>query len=210
MLRDAGVPMARAHAVRSPSEATVAAEHFGFPVVMKGCAPSLPHKSELGLVKVGLANEEAVAAAWVDLSARLGKALPTAAPREIVVQEMAGEGVELIIALRNDPHLGSFVVVGPGGLLVEVMGKASVRRGPVDRETAGAMLDETAAGMLLDGVRGRGPFDRKAAAQAIVALSHIGAMLHGIAATIEINPLIVASQGALGVDLLIERHKDAP
>ena len=175
---------------------------------MKGCAPSLPHKSELGLVKVGVPSEKSVAADYADLSARLNNALPAGSPREIVVQEMAGEGVELIIAVRNDPHLGSFVVVGPGGLLVEVMGKVSVRRGPVDRETADAMLDETAAGMLLGGVRGRGPFDRKAAVEAIVALSRVGAMLH-VAATIEINPLIVTASGALGVDLLIELHKDA-
>ena len=202
MLRDAGVPMVRAQAVGSASEAVAAAQSLGLPAVMKGSAPSLPHKSELGLVKVGLANREAVAAAYADLSSRLDKALPAGAPREIVVQEMAGEGVELIIAVRNDPMLGSFVVVGPGGLLVEVMGKASVRRGPIDRETAESMLDETAAGTLLNGVRGRGPFDRSAAADAIVALSRIGAQLH--AEVIEINPLIVTARGALGVDLLIE------
>jgi len=114
--------------------------------------------------------------------------------------------VELIIAVRNDPQLGSFVVVGPGGLLVEVMGKASVRQGPVDLATAENMLDETAAGALVCGVRGRGPFDRKAAAAAIVALSRAGTKLHGAAATLEINPLIVTAGGALGVDLLIELH----
>lgn len=206
LLREAGVPMARAVAAGSAAEAVAAAETFGYPVVLKGCAPSLPHKSELGLVKVGLANAEAVKAAHADLSARLAKALPPGAPGEVVVQEMAGEGVELIIAVRNDPMLGSFVVVGPGGLLVEVMGKASVRQGPVDLATAEKMLDETAAGALVCGVRGRGPFDRKAAAAAIVALSRAGAKLHGAAATLEINPLIVTAGGALGVDLLIESH----
>ncbi|MFM9979957.1 MAG: acetate--CoA ligase family protein [Burkholderiales bacterium] len=206
LLREAGVPMARAVAAGSAAEAVAAAETFGYPVVLKGCAPSLPHKSELGLVKVGLANAEAVKAAHADLSARLAKALKPGAPGEVVVQEMAGEGVELIIAVRNDPMLGSFVVVGPGGLLVEVMGKASVRQGPVDLATAEKMLDETAAGALVCGVRGRGPFDRKAAAAAIVALSRAGAKLHGAAATLEINPLIVTAGGALGVDLLIESH----
>lgn len=209
MLREAGVPMARAVAAGSAAEAVAAAEKFGYPVVLKGCAPSLPHKSELGLVKVGLANAEAVRAAHADLCARLPKALKPGAPGalgEVVVQEMAGEGVELIIAVRNDPHLGSFVVVGPGGLLVEVMGKASVRQGPVDLATAERMLDETAAGTLVNGVRGRGPYDRKAAAAAIVALSRAGAKLHGAAATLEINPLIVTAGGALGVDLLIELH----
>ena len=209
MLRDAGVPMIEARAVKSSTGAVDAAKAMGFPVVLKGCAPCLPHKSELGLVKVGLRDEGAVRTAYDDLAARLAKSLPSGAAHEIVVQAMAGEGVELIVAVRNDPHLGSFVVVGPGGLLVEVMGKASVRRGPVDLETAHAMLDETAAGMLLGGVRGRGPFDRNAAAEAIAALSRIGAMLHSVAATIEINPLIVTAKGAIGVDLLIEPHKDS-
>lgn len=206
LLRDAGVPMAEARALTSAADAVSVAQAFGCPVVLKGCVPSLPHKSELGLVKIGLRDDKAVAAAYADLASRLGAALPAKAAREIIVQAMAGEGVELIVAVRNDPHLGSFVVVGPGGLLVEVMGKASVRRGPVDIETANAMLDETAAGTLLAGVRGRGPFDRKAAAEAIAALSRIGATLRGTAAVIEINPLIVTAQGALGVDLLIELH----
>ena len=204
LLRGAGVPMTGACAVKSPVEAVSAARAFGYPVVMKGCAPGLPHKSELGLVRVGLADDASVHAAFEDLASRLANALPANASREIVVQAMAAEGIELIVAVRNDPHLGSFVVVGPGGLLVEVMGKVSIRRGPVDVETAHVMLDETAAGTLLGGVRGRGPFDRNAAAEAIAALSRIGATLHGTAATIEINPLIVTARGAFGVDLLIE------
>jgi len=206
LLREAGVPMIEARSVCSAGEAVEVAENFGLPVVLKGCAPSLPHKSELGLVRVGLVDELAVAAAYDALSKRLLQALAPGAAGEIVVQAMAGEGVEIIIAVRNDPHLGSFIVVGPGGLLVEVMGKVSLRRGPVDAETANAMLDETAAGKLIDGVRGRGPFDRKGAAEAIAAFSKLGAMLHAEAATIEINPLIVTARGALGVDLLIEPH----
>lgn len=205
-LRKQGVPMVEARGVCSAGEAVQVAQNFGLPVVLKGCAPSLPHKSELGLVKVGLSDEAEIAAAYGQIAATLKKSLPAGASGEVVVQAMAGEGIELIVAVRNDPHLGSFVVVGPGGLLVEVMGKASVRRGPVDAQTALEMLDETAAGTLIGGVRGRGPFDRNAAAEAIAALSHVGASLHATAAAIEINPLIVTKRGALGVDLLIEPH----
>lgn len=204
LLRKAGVPMVQATAVASADEAVALA---GEPVVLKGCARSLPHKSELGLVKLGVTGD-AARAAYADLEKRLGDALPPEVPREIVVQAMAGEGVELIVAVRNDPLLGSFVVVGPGGLLVEVMNKASVRRGPIDAAAAGEMLDETAAGTLIAGVRGKGPWNRKAAEQAIAALSRIGAALHGVAATIEINPLIVTRDGAMGVDVLIEQHKE--
>ncbi len=202
---DAGVPMAALQVVGSASAAVEAAEAFGFPVVLKGTAPSLAHKTELGLVRLGLADAAAVGAAYDALAWRLDAALPLDAPREITVQPMVGRGVELIVAVRNDPALGSYVVVGPGGVLVDVIKRASVRRGPIDAATADAMLDETVAGELLAGVRGNPPVDRAAAASAIAALSRLGALLHGAVATIEINPLIVLETGAVGVDLLIER-----
>ncbi|MBV8166755.1 MAG: acetate--CoA ligase family protein, partial [Alphaproteobacteria bacterium] len=141
--------------------------------------------------------------AYDALAWRLDAALGTDAPRAVTIQPMigsgAGRGVELIVAVRNDPALGTYVVVGPGGLLVEVMRGAAVRRAPIDADEAAAMLDETAAG-----VRGGPPLDRAAAAAAVAALSRLGALLHGRVATIEINPLIVTERGAVGVDLLVE------
>jgi acyl-CoA synthetase (NDP forming) len=205
LLADAGVAMAVPLVAGSAAAAVAAAEALGFPVALKGNAASLAHKTELGLVRLGLGDAAAVGAAYDDLAWRLDAALGLDAPREITVQKMAGRGVELIVAVRNDPALGSFVVVGPGGLLVEMIRSASVRRGPIDEATAAAMLDETVAGTLLAGVRGRKPVDRAAAAAAIAALSRLGALLQGAVATLEINPLIVLETGAVGVDLLIER-----
>ncbi len=89
-------------------------------------------------------------------------------------------------------------------MLVELVKAASVRGGPIDAATAAEMLDETVVGQLLGGVRGGPPLDRAAAASAIAALSRLGSLLHGTVATIEINPLIVLEQGAVGVDLLVE------
>jgi hypothetical protein len=117
---------------------------------------------------------------------------------------MARPGIELILGIRNEPGFGSFVLVGVGGLLVEVMKEVSLRAGPIDLDEARAMLRETAAGTLLAGARGRGPYDSKAASAAIVALSRLGAATVGRLASIEINPLIVHETGATGVDLLIE------
>jgi acyl-CoA synthetase (NDP forming) len=205
LLLAAGVPMAPLRVAASAREAVEIAEAFGYPVVLKGTAPSLAHKTELGLVRLGLADADAVGAAYDALAWRLDAALGIDAPRAITVQPMAGRGVELIVAVRNDPALGSFVVVGPGGVLVDVVKQASVRRGPIDASTAAEMLDETVVGALLAGVRGAPPVDRAAAAEAIAALSRLGALLHGAVATIEINPLIVLERGAVGVDLLIER-----
>ena len=201
----AEVPMAPLRLATSADDCVAAATALGFPVALKGVAPGIAHKTDLGLVRLGLADEAGVRAAYAELNVRLARLALAGTPRAVGVQAMTGRGVELIVAVRNDPALGSFVVVGPGGVLVEVIKRAAVRRGPIDIATAEAMLDETVAGQLLAGVRGAPPCDRAAAAAAIAALSRWGALLHGTVATIEINPLIVLERGALGVDLLIER-----
>ncbi|MCS0502174.1 acetate--CoA ligase family protein [Ancylobacter mangrovi] len=204
-LREAGVPMVRAGKAADADQAVALAGAYGYPVVLKGIAPSLPHKTELGLVKLGLGDEAGVRAAFAELSAIL--AANGAGPDAmVVVQAMASPGVELILGIRNEPGFGSFTLAGPGGVLVEVTAQSSLRMGPVDEEMARRMLDETVAGTLLRGVRGKGPFDFDAAARAIARLSEVGAALADRFAAIEINPLIVGPDGVAGVDVLFETH----
>jgi acetate---CoA ligase (ADP-forming) len=117
---------------------------------------------------------------------------------------MAGAGLELIVGARAVPGFGSAIVVGLGGMLVEVIKDVSLRLAPVDRATALAMLRETKAGTLLAGFRGKGPYDAEAAADAIAALSRVAAATSDTVAAIEINPLIVLERGAVGVDVLIQ------
>src|SRR5439155_4163569 len=191
LLREAGVPMVACEAVATPDAAAETAARLGYPVALKGAAPGIAHKTELGLVRLDLDGPDAVRAAFVDLLARL----PRHDGAGLVLQRMAGPGVELIAGVRNDPAFGTVVVVGLGGLHVEVLREASTRLGPVDRETALAMLGETRAGALLAGVRGAGPFDAEAAAEAIAALSRFGAATRGILAAVEINPLIARARG---------------
>ena len=198
-----GVPMVEADIARNREQAMRIASRIGFPVAMKGVAEHLPHKSDLGLVRLNVADTSAAAEAFDALA----DALARHGGGEVVVQKMAGDGIELIVGIRNDPEFGSFVIAGPGGVLVEVADQASVRRGPVDQMEARAMLAETSAGKLLAGVRGKGPWDADAAASAIAALSRFGAAHLTSLATIEINPLIVGREGALGVDVLAEPHR---
>jgi acyl-CoA synthetase (NDP forming) len=203
-LRDEGVPMVASERVGSAAEAVAAAERLGYPVAMKGVAPHLPHKSDLGLVRLKLANAADVRAAFDALNALLAKNAKPGSPGEVVVQKMAEEGVELILGIRNQKGFGSFVIVGPGGVLVEIANQASVRLGPVDEAEARAMLNETAAGKLLGGVRGKPPGDIDAAARVIAAFSRIGAAQIDRLSALEINPLIVGPRGAAGVDVLLE------
>jgi acyl-CoA synthetase (NDP forming) len=205
-LRQRGIPMVAAEAAASAEAAVAAAERLGYPVALKGVAPHLPHKSDLGLVRLSLRSRADVGEAYSALSEILGRHAKAGSPHEIVVQKMAEPGVELILGIRNQKGFGSFVIAGPGGVLVEIANKASVRLGPVSEAQAKAMLQSTVAGKLLAGVRGNPPCDIDAAAAAIAAFSRFGAERVDTLAALEINPLIVGPHGAAGVDVLFEPH----
>jgi hypothetical protein len=206
VLCDAGVPMVHAEIVADRSAAVPAAKRMGWPVALKGIADHLPHKSEHGLVHLNLTDGPAVEHAFDALKNTLARHSRENSAGHVVMQKMAGDGVELIVGIRNDPGFGSFVIVGPGGVLVELGNQASVRLGPVDEAQAREMLAETAAAQLIEGVRGSGPWDMAAAAAAIAAFSRFGAARLETLATLEINPLIVGRDGVLGVDIMAEPH----
>jgi hypothetical protein len=190
--------------VKTEEAAVDEAGRLGYPVSLKAGGPKIAHKSELGLIRLGLADAGAVRLAFRDLSAQLRR-LPDR-DAQTVLQPMVGPGVELIAGVRNDPAFGPVVVTGLGGVHVEVFGEVSVRLGPVDRATALEMFSETRAGVLLRGVRGRGPYDAEAAAEAVAALSRFAAAAQGVLAAVEVNPLVVLEKGrgAVGVDALLE------
>lgn len=208
LLREAGVPMAECRVVADAEAAVAAADSLGYPVVMKGGAEGLLHKTEAGAVRVGLAGSDAVRAAYGEISSAIA-----GRPGAVVyLQPQAETGIELLLGLRVDPAFGPVVAVGLGGTLVEVMKEASLRLAPVSVEEAAVMLGETKAGELLAGVRGRGPYDAAAAAEAIAAFSRLGAALAGDLAALEVNPLIVLpeGQGAVGVDAAFEEREAKP
>lgn len=207
LLSAAGVPMVPAKIVDDRNAAVSAAELMGWPVAMKGVADHLPHKSEHGLVRLNLVDRQAVERAFDALQAALMRLARAGSHGQIVVQKMAHAGVELILGIRNEPGFGSFVIVGPGGVLAELGNQASMRLGPVDATQAREMLEETAAATLLKGVRGQGPWDMAAAASAIAAFSCVGASYLETLITLEINPLIVGRHGVAGVDVLAELQK---
>lgn len=199
LLRDNGVPMASCEAVSSATEAAAKAATLGYPVVLKGCADEFAHKTELGLVRLGLRDADAVSVAYGEIDAALG----ASATREIVAQPMVGEGVELIVAARSEPGFGTVIVVGLGGIFVEFIKSVSVRLGQIDTAEARAMLDECRASEMLAGLRGKGPYDITAAAEAIAALSRFAVAAGPYVGSLEINPLIVGTKGAVGVDVLL-------
>ena len=206
LLESAGVSMVPTTVVRSTEEACAAA-HNHDAVVMKGTAESMLHKTEHGLVVLGLSGDDAVADAYERLSVSLEELTPDDPTRAVLLQPMLGEGVELIVGAHHVPGFGTVVAVGPGGTLVEVVKQASVRLAPFGPEVAHQMLKETVAAQLLAGVRGRGPFDVEAASEAIASFSLFAAGCGDRLKAIEVNPLLVrpAGAGVCGLDAVFER-----
>lgn len=204
-LTEIGLPFAETVAVHSRLAAELAAARLGFPVVLKGTAADVPHKSELGLVRLRLRSTAAVGEAFDAVAPRLAHS-STSPTATVAVQRMLPRGIELLVSVRNDPAFGVVVVVGLGGVHVELLSDTATRLGPVDGDEAREMLSALRGHALLRGFRGDGPYDMDAAARFIAKLSDYCAASRGCIAGIEVNPLVVLSegQGAIGADLVLQ------
>jgi acetate---CoA ligase (ADP-forming) len=149
----------------------------------------------VGGVRLGLAGPAELAAAYADLSARLG-------PR-VVVAGMATGGVELALGVVRDPQFGPLAMVAAGGALVEVLGDRRFALPPLDARTARSMLDRLAVRPLLDGAGS--PADLDAVAGALVALSWLAVDLGDRLAALDVNPLVAGPDGCVAVDALVVR-----
>jgi acyl-CoA synthetase (NDP forming) len=203
LLRAYGIATPASQAVSSAEGAAAAAREIGFPVVLKTDEPSIAHKSDVGGVILGVADPDAAAVAYADLASRLG-------PR-VVVSATAPDGVELALGVVRDPQLGPLVVVGAGGVLVELLADRSVRLAPMDHDGARDAVARLRVSAVLDGVRGAPPADRDALAAAVVAVSEMAAELGDALDAADINPLRCGPSGCLALDALVEgRTPDAP
>jgi acyl-CoA synthetase (NDP forming) len=186
----------------SPDEARAAAESLRGPAVLKISSPDIIHKSDLGLVRVGVRADDA-AAAYDELVQRASATAPDATVEGVLVAAEVRGGVEAVVGVARDPVFGPAVMVGLGGILVEVLGDVSVRVPPFSEAEACAMIDELHGRALLAGARGRPPADVDALVAAIMAVQRL-ALDHGdVLAELDINPLIVGGNGAVAVDAFI-------
>jgi acyl-CoA synthetase (NDP forming) len=188
---------------QTPAEAVTAADALGYPVAVKLLASDIAHKSELGCVRLGLTDAAGVHAAVSDIVGIAGS-VGVATPR-ILVQRMAGPGLELLLGVKRDTTFGAIVVAGLGGVFAELLNDVALARAPVDFEQAARMLDSLRGSRVLDGFEGRPASDRAAVVDAIVRLSVLASDLQDEVAEIDVNPLIVGSTGAgaVSVDALV-------
>ncbi len=208
ILRTAGISVVNSVLTRSAGEAADAADKIGYPVALKIESPDILHKTEAGGVRLGLGDAGAVEAAFAEITADARTYRPDADIDGVVVQKMGSDGVEMVLGARRDPVFGPVVMVGLGGVLVEVMGDVVFRSAPVSRAEADAMLDDLQGVALLAGVRGGEPADREALVEMICALSVFAASAHPRLAELDLNPVLAGPDGAVAVDWLMVVEKD--
>ncbi|MEA3350451.1 MAG: acetate--CoA ligase family protein, partial [Chloroflexota bacterium] len=184
-------------------EAVKFAAEIGFPVVMKIASPDILHKTDVGGVKVGLANAEEVRDAFELMTYRAERYLPEARLWGCQVQEMAPpSGVEVLVGMNRDPQFGPLVTFGLGGIYVEVLKDVTFRIAPFTVLDAKNMLGEIRTHSLLDGVRGQPPADKDAIMDALLRINQLVCDFPEII-ELDINPLIVypQGQGAIAIDM---------
>lgn len=204
ILAAAGLPVTREALAADPGAAARIAAEFGEPVALKVQSPDIPHKSDIGGVRLAVPPGEVEAAAREILDSA-ARACPEARIEGVLVQEMITEGAEFLLGMTRDEQFGPLVVVGGGGVMVEVFKDAAVGLAPLSRPEAEDMIGRLKISAVLDGFRGAGALDRGALVDCLVAFSDFVAETDGRFSAIDLNPVFVrgAGRGVRIADALI-------
>jgi acetate---CoA ligase (ADP-forming) len=192
----AWLPDTREKLAGSAEEAADAAQHLGFPVVLKVQSPQLPHKTEAGGVRLNLADRDAVTSAYTEMLTDVALHAPDATIDGVLVQRMAPKGHEMVIGMVNDPTFGPIMMLGFGGTTVELFGDVVHAPAPVDEAEATRMILSLKSARLLTGFRGAKPIDPKPVAVLVAALSRAALMLQDQVREFELNPVIIHADGS--------------
>ncbi len=200
VLAAAGIPVTRD--LLMPAARTTISGNVPYPVAVKIVSRDIPHKSDIGGVKLQVANAEQLAAAVSDVRANARRSDPNARIEGVLISEMA-TGVETIVGVVNDPGFGPVVGFGIGGVYVEAVKDMAYRVAPFGIEDARAMIGELRMRTLFNGQRGRPPCDIEAIAKMLVQVSELAWQLRDRLQEMDINPVFVGPKGAVAADALI-------
>jgi succinyl-CoA synthetase beta subunit len=200
VLRERGIPTVEEAVVDTPAAAADAARALGSPVVVKLTGPGVAHKTERGLVRLGVRSPADAETAAAEL---LAAARPDDGPVQVVVAPMVSGSRELLAGAHADPQFGPCVLVGIGGVLAEAVADVAVRLAPLDERDAHEMLDDLRGAAILGPVRGEPPVDRDRVAGVLLALSALVVERPDIV-SVDINPLVVVGGAPVAVDALVE------
>jgi acetyltransferase len=190
------IPVVEEQIVTSGDEAAEVASRLGFPVVMKGISPGKIHKTELGLVRLGIASAEQATAEFKDLDRVMG------GNRSVLVQEHVQGELELIVGLVRDPQFGPCVMLGVGGVMTEILGDSAFAVAPLSAVDARELMNRLKTQELLDGFRGAPGVDRDALSRILIRIGELGCDYSRVR-EIDINPLIVRNGKPVAVDATV-------
>ncbi len=205
LLRDMEIPLVSAELATTPDTAREIADRFGYPVAVKIESPDILHKTEAGGVRLGLRDGEAVAAATKEIMAAARTYNSNAKIEGVIVQRMAEPAPELVFGIRRDPAFGPVVMVGLGGIFVEILEDVAFGAAPVTPSQAELMLDGLQGRAILDGARGKPPVDRPAVIKMICDLSRF-ALSHPEIVELDLNPVFADGNGVIAVDWMMMRE----
>ncbi|MBX6390333.1 MAG: acetate--CoA ligase family protein [Frankia sp.] len=206
LLASYGIPVAAERVATSADEAVAAAGEFGFPVVMKIVSAGIAHKSDLGLVAVGVGDEESVRATYDRLVATAKSAAPEAKVDGVLVAQQVTDAVaEVILGLSHQPPFGPTITFGLGGVFTEVFADVAFAVPPFDAGRARRMIESTRGVKLLRGTRGRPAGDIEALVDVVMRLQSLAVDLRAAISELDINPIMVrpAGRGVVAVDALV-------
>ncbi len=195
ILRAYGFNVPEGYLATSSDQAVDAAERIGYPVVMKVVSPDIVHKSDIGGVRINLANADQVRDAFELMMLRLGRRAPDAYVRGLYVEKMGARGREVILGMTRDPQFGPMLMFGLGGIFVEVMKDVTFYLAPITSDEAMQMLEGTRSYALLKGARGQAGVDVEAIAAGLQRISQLATDFPSIT-ELDINPFIVGEVGS--------------
>lgn len=203
ILREYGIKTTESGIATTVEKAIEIANKIGYPVVMKIDSKDIPHKTDVGGLRLNIQNEAEVKAAYETISSNVLRNCAEARINGISVQQMLPEGTEVIVGVTNDETFGPVIMFGLGGVFVEVFKDVAFRVAPITRNDAISMMEELKGIELLNGVRGQASVDKEAIIDALLKVSQLVVDYEDEIQEIDINPLIVYEDGIVAADALI-------
>ena len=192
-----GIPVTEEVLVTNPADLSKAVHKIGFPLVMKGCAAEIAHKTEKGLIRVDIRNEDEARTAFEEIASAMDDAQKT-----VLVQQMVKGQRELVVGLTRDPQFGPCVMFGLGGIFTEILEDTSFRVAPIEKRDALEMMQEIRAHKILEAIRGMEPADKDTLADMLIAVGRLGIENEAVE-EIDINPVILSRGKPVAVDALV-------
>jgi len=197
VLASYGVPVTPEELVINPEDLSQAIHKIGYPLVMKGCAAEIAHKTERGLIRLDVRNEDEARTAFKEITAAMD-----GAEKAVLVQQMIKGQRELVVGLTRDPQFGPCVMFGLGGIFTEILEDTSFRVAPIEKRDALEMMQEIKAHKILEAIRGMEPVDKDMLADILIEIGRLGIENEAVK-EIDINPLIISRGKPMAVDALV-------